>query len=882
MKHGKKICFTFAQNYKKTLTFDIMDVKMLRIMALLLLIVPFQSLAQVYDDFSDGDFTENPVWSGTDNMFKVNDALQLQLNASEAGNAMLFCQEEIPPESTENQEFEWHFWLREAFAPSSKNYCDVYLCDKYFVRFGEAGNNDVVDLQRLDGTSSVSVCRGTDTFIASAFSAFFKVIRDAEGTWKIFVDKMGNGDYLLEAQGVDRTYTVEGKFGIKTTFSASNAKKVFLDDVYAGPLILDTEPPVLKDVIVLKYNKLQLEFSESLDDNFVLDADNYVIDNQIGKPMYAEFGVSHSSVILSFANTIEEEISYTLIISKIQDLAGNISEDIRHTFIHYTPHENDVVINEIMADPEPSVGLPSFEYVELYNTKNFQIKLKDWVFVINNSEKIITQDVVIQPVSYLILCKEEAVPYLSEYGYCVGFSSFSITNSGAHIALYDNTQILISSVDFDISWYCDKDKSEGGWSLEQIDPYSPCAGAANWVASREREGGTPGSLNSVDADNPVIPYIDYVDVLSSNSIEVIFNQKMDTFSMEDIENYTILEFDTHPIDAVVSQNNPFSVQLTFSQNFELGAVYNILVFGILTCSGVSVLSGCRYEFGLPDEAVSGDVVINEILFDPVSPAADYVELFNKSDKVLNISHLKIGVVKTTFPNPPDTIIKTVCQENRLLLPEKYLLLTTTPDVISSQYDCSGENFIRMESFPSYPNDGASVVLYYDDKVIDFMSYSSDSHYPLLTVTKGVALERVSPYINSSDSENWHSAAAPLYGTPGYQNSVFMENQEVTGQVEINPSVFSPDGDGFDDVTIINLSAFKKGYTAKIIVFDAQGRLVKNLVNCQNIANQSCFVWNGTDENGKIVPIGIYVVYVELFDIQGDIKIFKKIVVVASK
>lgn len=858
-----------------------MDAKMLRFLAYLVLIMP-KCFAQVQDDFSDGDFTHNPAWTGTDAMFKVNGDLQLQLNAAEAGSAWLFCDDEIVPETLDNEEFEWHFWLKEAFAPSANNYCDVFLCDKYFIRFGEAGSNDVVDLQRVDGASSVSVCRGTDTFIASAFSAFFKVTRNADGTWKIFIDKLGNGDYSLDAQGVDNTYDVMGKFGIKTTFSASNAKKVFLDDVYAGPLILDTEPPVLKEVIILKYNKLQLDFSEPLDEGIVLQSSNYSIDNQVGNPMYAEFGLSRSSIILSFANTIMEEIRYTLTINKIQDLAGNLTENIRYSFVHYVPHENDIVINEIMADPEPSVGLPSFEYVELYNTKDFQIKLRDWVFVINNSEKKITQDVVIQPDSYIILCKENAVPSLSEYAECISFASFSITNSGTNIALYDDTNSLISSVEFDISWYRDKVKSEGGWSLEQIDPYSPCAGAENWMASTERVGGTPGSLNSVDDDNLLVPYIDYVNVLSSNTLEVFFNQKMDAASLENIENYTIVEFDAHPIDAIVLQNHPFSVQLVFPQNFELGVVYNILVLGSLNCSGVPVPSGHRYEFGLPDEAVSGDVVINEILFDPVSPAADYVELFNKSDKILNISRLKIGVVKTTFPNPPDTTLKTVCKENRLLLPGKYLLLTTTPDEISSQYECPGENFIRMESFPSYPNDGASVVLYHDDKIIDFMSYSSDSHYPLLTVTKGVSLERVSPYISSLDSENWHSAAAPLYGTPGYQNSVFIENQEDTGQVEINPSVFSPDGDGFDDVTTVKLSSFGSDCTVKIMIFDAQGRFIKTLVNCESIACQSLFVWNGLDENGQIVPMGIYIVYVEVFDTQGNIERFKKIVVVAGK
>ena len=113
--------------------------------------------------------------------------------------------------------------------------------------------------------------------------------------------------------------------------------------------------------------------------------------------------------------------------------------------------------------------------------------------------------------------------------------------------------------------------------------------------------------------------------------------------------------------------------------------------------------GYSCEFGLQGMAARGDVVINELLFDPISPATDYMELFNNSDKVLNISDMQIGAVKTSFPNPPDTTIKNICTENRQLLPGHYVLLTTKPSAIAEQYECSPENFVEMESFPSYPN-----------------------------------------------------------------------------------------------------------------------------------------------------------------------------------
>ena len=79
---------------------------------LLLLLLPLSFFAQVIDDFSDGDFTQNPTWSGTTEQYIVNNSKQLQLNAEGEGTVYL----SLP--ITEYESMEWQFWIREAFAPS--------------------------------------------------------------------------------------------------------------------------------------------------------------------------------------------------------------------------------------------------------------------------------------------------------------------------------------------------------------------------------------------------------------------------------------------------------------------------------------------------------------------------------------------------------------------------------------------------------------------------------------------------------------------------------------------------------------------------------------------------------------------------------------------
>ena len=146
--------------------------------------------AQVFEDFNDGDFYENPAWVGSDSLYIINDEKQLQLNAESAGNAWISVAYE------KHEETEWRFWIKEKFSPSSKNFCDVYLYGdagntttnnfSYILRFGESGSDDVIELLRINNGVTTSLCRGTDAFIASAFSTFVKVTYDESRIWNIY------------------------------------------------------------------------------------------------------------------------------------------------------------------------------------------------------------------------------------------------------------------------------------------------------------------------------------------------------------------------------------------------------------------------------------------------------------------------------------------------------------------------------------------------------------------------------------------------------------------------------------------------------------------------------------------------------------------------
>lgn len=544
--------------------------------------------------------------------------------------------------------------------------------------------------------------------------------------------------------------------------------------------------------------------------------------------------------------------------------------------------QNAIVINEIMADPTPAVGLPQWEYVELYNVSEEDINLKDWILTIGNSQYHFAEDFVFQSEEYLILCHNDATEEMSQYGQCRGFSSFKVTNSGCEIALIDEKGSYISQVTFNLSWHSVDYKEEGGWSLEQIDFDNPCAGKRNWGSSLCGAGGTPGTRNSICRENIIKPKIDYICFLGDNIIDIHFDQQMNAENLIDVNNYTVLETQSNPIEANIISNDNSSVELVFNHDFNEERLYTLSIDNMLNCKDISAGEEIRIMFGMSQTVEANDIVINEILFHPIDGCVEYLELYNRSDKVIDISAMMVGTIKESFPNPADTTLKEICQDARSLLPRSFLLLSTDGDIVKSYYNSTSENFFDVKSLPSFSNEEGRVILCDKSRlIIDEVYYSDKMHYDLLTVTQGVSLERISAEKSSTDFDNWHSASFDVnYGTPGYKNSM-AENfiQETENAISIVPEVISPDGDGHNDNCGIYYNFDKGGYTINIMIFDTEGNMIRKLLHNNLVGQNLCVFWDGCDDNKGVVSPGIYVIISEIFDLNGYLKRMKNVVAV---
>ena len=857
---------------------------------LLIWLLPLFALAQVSDDFEDGNFTKNPPWSGTREKFKVNKDFRLQLNDTAAGTAYL---------STVNSliiNTEWRFWIKLSFSPSANNNARFYLAtDKenvmqsvngYFLQFGEAGSNDAIELFRQEGENLTSVCRGTDGLISSSFTIRIKVLHDDQGNWKVFADPSGGENFQFQCEGNDDTFNQTGFIGIFCKYTKSNSTKMYFDDIYAGPQIIDTIPPELISVTVETDTSLQLRFSEGIDQESAENVNNYEVSGNIGNPVRANIDGENAAVVyLDFEEHFIPENEYTLSVSGVKDLSENMIIPVQQTFSYYLPQPFDVVINEIMADPSPPVGLPNYEYLELLNRTNSSVNLDGWTLVVGTAEKKFGP-VVLEADGYLILGKDEAENEFLPYGNFYGFSSFSLTNSGQTLTLMDKTGTVISQVAYTDKWYKDPDKEDGGWSLEQINPANVCSEAENWKASEDMSGGTPGSRNSVFDDVILLPAVDRLEMVANDILRIYFNETMDAESISEKTNFEVDEGIGHPAAVYVFDDEPNGAELYFDQSFQEGVVYHLTVKqGVANCMGLHPSADTTLPFGLAEKPETDDVVINEILFNPWTGGADFVEIYNRSQKVIDLGLMQLGTVKISPPNLPDTLVYTISDRQKIFVPGEYLVLTSSPEAVKKQYDTENpDGFLRLDPFPAYNNDeGVCILSSVNGELIDVFHYSEEMQYPLLQYVDGVSLERTNFDSPADDPSNWHSAAESVgFATPAYKNSQFIPTGENTSEITIDPEIFSPDNDGYQDVLSIKYRFDQPGYMMSVVIFNQAGQKIRQLVNNEYLGTEGVVNWDGIDDDNRKAPVGIYVFFIRVFDTQGNAKEYKKTGVLATK
>ncbi|OFX47739.1 MAG: hypothetical protein A2046_10995 [Bacteroidetes bacterium GWA2_30_7] len=649
---------------------------------------------------------------------------------------------------------------------------------------------------------------------------------------------------------------------------------------------IDSVKPDLEYVMVYNETTLLAHFSEVIKPESAQTISNYsVLGYNIDSAKVD--GNDGRNIFLYFNQSFVIGVENLLYIQTIYDQCDNLllSDSAKFTFNKVEPY--DVIINELMIDADPYVGLPEYEYLELFNRTNHDIDLIGWTYIGGTTIKEIPFSK-IKAGNYLLFCNTNNISAFQQFGSVTGITSFSLPNTEQNITIKDYNGEVIHSVSYSDEWYNNAYKKDGGWSLELIDPNNQCGEISNWTSSTNIKGGTPNAKNSVyntnvDVTSPSLLRAFVYNLSSNDTLKVWFNEPLKKASLTNKTYYNVDNGVGNPISVIPIENQFNSILLVFSQPFSDNIVYTLtLTDSITDCVGnkIGINNSCR--FAIPDTALPKDIIINEVLFDPKGDGVDFVELYNNSEKIVSLRNLK-------FTNRSDstleTQVKTISIEDNLFFPNEFKVITISPEIVQGQYNCPDlKAFVKADGMPTYSNtDGTVVLVDTWMNIIDEMAYTDNMHYALLVSVDGVSLERINYNRPSDDVTNWNSAAENVgFATPGYKNSQYSENIENTSELLITPEIFSPDNDGYNDVLNISYKMDNSGYDATISIYDSKGRLVRKLVQNELLAMDGVYSWDGLTDARTKAGIGIYIIYFEAFDLNGNVVKRKEACVLAAK
>lgn len=835
--------------------------------------------AQFTDYFSDNNFTTNPTWQGNTDSFEINNQ-KLHLNAP-ANSAESYL---ITP-SLALLNAEWEFTIELGFNPSNSNKARVYLTadtnnlktnlNGYFVEIGSSDDN--FKLRKQTGNTTTILIDGADDKLAFNQSVSkVKVTRDAAGNWALFTDTSSTlNHYVNEGNAFDNTHTNAQYFGVFCDYTATRSDKFWFDNfTVTGQAFTDVFPPQLLSYAITQSRQIVLVFSEEIQAPM---PNHFVLNGNIN-PSNIQF-VDSVTLALNFEEPFTTNSNLSLYLNQIKDTANNTLADTTLSISYHNFYAfNSVLITEIMAIEAPSQGLPETEYFELYNNTNQTIYLADFRLEDLNDTTWFGNDSLL-PNEYAVVVPIQDTLDYNTYLKTIGLPNWLLLgNTQDQLTLYDKWGNLLHQVNYHKDWYNGafgnngQLLSDGGVSLEMKDVANPCGAAENWAPSPHGFGGTPGAENSVktNVSDSILPDLYRISYIDSVTVLLHFSEAVNASNLS-VNNYNTI------YSVGYYNKNLKQVLLTFTNPIADTGALSVVV---QDCAGNTIGQYHWANYQKPATPNYNELIINEVLFNPKTDGSDFVEIFNTSHKCIDIT----GFLFQKLDNDTVSDVGLIETPYLQILPNQYFVFTENKQAIINQYMVENPGWLIETNLPNYADDAGEIR--FGESLtnnFDSLQYNKDWHFELLNDNEGVSLERISAEATSQNQSNWHSASKAVgFATPTYKNS--QNNGIIQAQTEfsITPQVISPNNDGYNDFTLISYQGNATGKTATITIFDVEGRTMQMLTQNELLGNGSTWKWNGLNQDNELVNIGIYIVFIEVTNVNGTVNRFKEKVVVGAR
>ena len=543
------------------------------------------------------------------------------------------------------------------------------------------------------------------------------------------------------------------------------------------------------------------------------------------------------------------------------------------------------VINEVMYTPAD----PGNEWFELLNTSE-TVDLSGWKWkdATSTLRTISAQSILLQRDSFIVIC-QDSLKFRAQYpdSHCrlIQTAWSALNNTGDNLILMNSSGSRVDSLLFAASW-----GGTSAYSLERRDPLGLTNSSANWGSCILTVKATPGVENSNRAKEFDVAFrkilISPINPVAGSYADakiILINTGLNPAEGVLLKVYDDRNLDTsaQPGELIVSSalstilpgdSSEFETQIA---GLEAGRKQLIAIAEYVPDNDTSD-NRLTHSFFVSEPGSAGSMVINEIMFDPLTGMSEWIELYNPSANGYDVKGWKIldnsseiDLSDTSLYMPPGAFL-VVASDSSVIMQFPHLA-ERSPDVRtvirgSISLNNSGEKITLTDSLST---------------AIDFTEYSPSMHNPDIEDPKGISLERINPSFPSNYSSNWSSCTDRTGGTPGKKNSLFTGYHPITAEISVTPNPFSPDGDGYQDAAVITCNFNFSSGTLRAGVYDVRGNLVFTLASNEVTGRSKDFIFNGYSDGKSRLPMGIYVVVIEAIDRDNGIPVTVKAPVVIA-
>ncbi len=544
----------------------------------------------------------------------------------------------------------------------------------------------------------------------------FTIVEAGSPTFSVTLDHMIGATFQWLRNGTNVPGATNALFNVGTVGLNDNSNRFqcFIANAYGSTnsteAVLTVLPDTTRPTILTVGNigepqVVFVVFSEAVEAATATNALNYTINNGISV-VRATFGPDSRTIILT-TTTIPAGLTNTLTVNNVRDRATTpnailansqrtFSLSVRPIDVSYLslPREpigpstrrQGVVISEVMYHPTNRVDARNLEFIEIYNSQPWFEEIGGWR-VSGAVDFTFPSNTVLPGSSYLVVAANPT-DFRAVYNFTNVFGPFAssngLQNSSGTLRLRNSRDAVL----FEMSYTGDPPypvAADGaGHSLVLARPSYGERDARAWAAS-DGAGGNPGAP----------------DVASSNGFRtIVINEFLAHTDPPQVDYIELYNYGTGSVNigGCILTDDPATNKFVIATNTILQArgfaFFTESQMGFaLSASGESiflkhptngrVIDAMRFgaqENGVsmgrsPDGAASftrlatptpgtnntafkpADVVINEIMFDPITSDSDdeFIELYNRSTNVMNLGGWRIRDA-VSFNIPSGTMI----------------------------------------------------------------------------------------------------------------------------------------------------------------------------------------------------------------------------------